>query len=57
MSWVAHVSNKIGSMTQSEMEQNATEIYNQLRGYGWTLNAICAVLGNMQQKSYHKTDQ
>ena len=52
MAWVAHVSNESGSMTQSEMEQNATEIYNQLRGYGWTLNAICAVLGNMQQESY-----
>ena len=52
MSWVAHVSNKSGSMTQSEMEQNATEIYNQLMGYGWTLNAICAVLGNMQHESY-----
>lgn len=52
MTWVAHVSNKSGSMTQSEMEQNATEIYNQLRGYGWTLNAICAVLGNMQHESY-----
>lgn len=52
MGWVYHISNKASSMTQNEMEANATEIYNQLTGYGWTLNAICGVLGNMEIESY-----
>ena len=52
MGWVYHITNAFGSMTQAEMEQNAQEIYGQLNSYGWTLNAICAVLGNMQHESY-----
>lgn len=52
MSWVYHITNAYGSMTQTEMESNANEIYAQLySNYGWTVNAICAVLGNMQAES------
>ena len=32
-------------------EHNAQKIYNFLYGLGWTVNAICAVLGNMQVES------
>lgn len=53
MSWVYHYTNAYGSMTQAEMQQNVDEIYAQLySNYGWTVNAICAVLGNMQRESY-----
>lgn len=52
MSWVYHVSNRAGSMTHAEMQQNVDEIYNQLSYYGWTVEAISAVLGNMQHESY-----
>ena len=53
MSWVYHVSNRAGSMTQAEMQQNVDEIYNQLCGvYNWTIEAVSAVLGNMQHESY-----
>lgn len=51
MSWVYHISNRAGSMTQAEMEQNVDEIYAQLYGYGWTINAICGLLGNIQVES------
>ena len=53
MSWVYHVSNRAGSMTQSEMQQNVDEIYNQLCGvYNWSIEAVSAVLGNMQHESF-----
>ena len=53
MSWVYHYTNAYGSMTQAEMQQNVDEIYAQLySNYGWTVNAICAVLGNIQRESY-----
>lgn len=39
-------------MTTEEMQNNALEVYNQLASYGWTLNSISAVLGNMTKESY-----
>lgn len=38
-------------LTQSQMEGNAIEIYQYLASYGWSINAISAVLGNMQSES------
>lgn len=39
-------------LTQTEMELNATYIYNTLAGInGWTINSVCALLGNMQAES------
>ena len=53
MTWYYHDTNAYGSMTQAEMEANASEIYAQLYSvYGWSVNAISAVLGNMQAESY-----
>ena len=52
MSWTYKISNRPNPLTQSEMEGNAEEIYGQLYNYGWTVNAICGVLGNMQWESY-----
>ena len=30
---------------------NATKIYTALSGYGWSLSAICGIIGNMQHES------
>lgn len=38
-------------LTRAEMEGNATYIVNALRQYGFTDNAIAAILGNMQSES------
>lgn len=40
-------------LTQSQMEVNATYIYNYLGSRGWTLNAIAGLLGNTQTESTH----
>lgn len=37
--------------TDAEAENNATMIYNILTSLGWSLNPICAVLGNMEAES------
>ena len=52
MAWIYKVTNKAGQMSQSDMENNAKEVFNQLSSYGWSLNAISAVLGNMTKESY-----
>ena len=39
------------ALTQSEMETNATYIYNYLGARGWTMNAIAGILGNFQAES------
>lgn len=39
-------------LTLDEMKVNATYIRDYLLSHGWTLNAICGVLGNMQSESY-----
>ena len=53
MTWVYHDTNRYNSMTQAEMAENVDEIYRQLYSvYHWSVNAICGVLGNMQQESY-----
>ncbi len=38
-------------LTSQQMHDNATIIYNQLSDTGWSHNAICATLGNMQHES------
>lgn len=38
-------------LTQSEMEINATYIYNYLGSRGWTANAIAGMLGNFEAES------
>ncbi len=35
-----------------EMTINATYVYQTLIDEGWTHNAICAIIGNMQHESY-----
>ena len=43
---------KSESLTKDEMRLNATYIYKSLGIYGgWTMNAICSILGNMQAES------
>lgn len=38
-------------LTLAEMTENATYIFNQLKLSGWSEQAICAILGNMQSES------
>lgn len=38
-------------LSLDEMKINAKYIYDYLRGYGFSSNAICAMLGNMQTES------
>ena len=38
-------------LSTAEMQNNAVIIRNTLNSYGWSLNAIAAVLGNMQSES------
>lgn len=44
-------SNTYLSSYGTEMTANATYIYNYFKSRGWTKNAICAMLGNMQRES------
>ena len=39
------------ALTQTQMEANATYIYRYFRLRGWSINAICGMLGNMQAES------
>lgn len=39
------------ALSKNEQEVNATYIYKAMSTYGWTLNAICGMLGNMQAES------
>lgn len=43
--------NSSHSLSQAQMEINATYIYNYLTAEGWTVNAIAGILGNMQNES------
>lgn len=38
-------------LTQAQMENNAQIIYNECYQMGWTINAVAALLGNMQAES------
>jgi len=38
-------------LTLEEMQSNAQYIFNYLTAVGWTVNAVCGVLGNMQTES------
>lgn len=38
-------------LSQAEMENNATIILNEFKGYGWADKSIAALLGNMQEES------
>lgn len=38
-------------LTQSQMQVNAQDLLNFFLGQGWTKNAICGMLGNMQTES------
>lgn len=40
-----------GELTTAEMQVNATYIYNYLISTGWSKNAICGMLGNMEAES------
>lgn len=43
--------NTSNTLNQSQMEVNATYLYNALTSRGWSINAIAGILGNMQAES------
>lgn len=47
MAWIG----KNAYLSSSERDNNAKIIYNELTTLGWSLNAICAILGNMYKES------
>lgn len=47
MAWIA----KNAYLTQTEMENNATEFAGITLSYGWSRNAIAAILGNLESES------
>jgi hypothetical protein len=38
-------------LTQEEMQNNAVLLWSYFKAQGWTLNAVAAMLGNMQSES------
>lgn len=52
MAWIAKETNAYGSMSESEMQNNALLQYGQLLAGGWTLNAIAGLMGNEERESY-----
>lgn len=38
-------------LSRSEMENNATLLWGDFKSKGWSLNAVCGMLGNMQTES------
>lgn len=49
--WISRATSGHGGLTRSEMDNNAEIIYGLLSSDGWTLEAICGVLGNMERES------
>lgn len=50
MAWIVKVGVEVG-MSQSEMENNATEFYGYFNSKGFTIESISGMLGNLQQES------
>lgn len=50
-SWISKPTGGYGGLTQSEQDNNARIIWSILSSYGFTLNAVCGILGNMGQES------
>ena len=56
--WYVRTDNRIGPYTITTSQQpssyqihNATKIYNYLRGLGWSISAVCGIIGNMMHES------
>lgn len=45
------VTNKLRKLTDAQYYNNAHAFKDQMSGYGWTLNAICGALGNIDHES------
>lgn len=50
MSWIVKVGVR-AYLTQSEMENNATEFYGYFNSKGFTIESVAGMLGNLQQES------
>ena len=43
--------NKLRQLTENQYVNNAWAFKEQMEGYGWTINAICGALGNIDHES------
>lgn len=50
-SYIGNTYNTSNYLTYNQMKINAVYIYKSFKDKGWTLNAICGMLGNMQRES------
>ena len=50
MAWIVKVGVN-AYLTQSEMENNATEFYGYFNSKGFTIESVAGMLGNLQQES------
>lgn len=51
MSWNYVITNKLNVLTLEQKQANVLEIYSQLKTNGWTIEAICGLLGNVSVES------
>jgi hypothetical protein len=55
--WYVSTDTRLGAWNVSTelptnyQKHNATKIYNALSSYGWSLSAVCGIIGNMQHES------
>ena len=49
--YIGNTYNTSNYLTYTQMKVNAIYIYKAFKDKGWTLNAICGMLGNMQRES------
>lgn len=47
--------NSSNTLTRSQMELNATYIWNYLRNQGWTMNAVAGMLRKYAKRKYNKS--
>lgn len=56
--WYVRTDGRLGPYTVTSSQQptqeqitNATKVYNALTSYGWSLSAVCGIIGNMMHES------
>lgn len=48
MAWNYQITDSYGALTQAQQTENAEQFATEMLAKGWTLEAICGALGNMQ---------
>lgn len=48
---IGYYSAHLKSLSGAPYEHNAQQVYNLMTGFGWTPNAVCGLMGNVQSES------